>query len=82
MRTQTITRTINTTCGKIISYFQKDGEVAKMHSMEGPALIYPKEEKKASEYFIYGIKYSKSKWQELVNQQKVVASTEPTSLEF
>ena len=82
MRTHTITRTINTTCGKTISYFQKDGEVAKMHSMEGPALIYPKEEKKASEYYIYGIKYSKSKWQELINQQKVKVVAEPLSFEF
>jgi len=82
MRTHTIFRTINTTCGKTISYFQKDNEVAKMHSMEGPALIYPKDEKKVSEYYIYGIKYSRAKWQELVNQHKATIAVEPTFLDF
>jgi len=56
--------------------------VAKMHSMEGPALIYPKDEKKVSEYYIYGIKYSRAKWQELVNQHKATIAVEPTFLDF
>jgi len=53
-----------------------------MHSMEGPALIYPKDDKKASEYYIFGIRYSKSKWQELVNQHKAVPTGEPMRFDF
>jgi len=82
MKTQTIVRTIKTVCGKTITYFQKDEEVAKMHSMECPALIYPKDDKKASEYYIFGIRYSKSKWQELVNQHKAVPTGEPMRFDF
>ena len=82
MKTYTTVRTITTTCGKQITYFQKNDEVAKMHSMEGPALIYPAEEKKASEYYIFGVKYSKTKWQELVNQHKAMPVGDPLKFEF
>jgi len=82
MRTQTVVKTINTACGKEITYFQKDNEVAKMHSMEGPALIYPKEEKKAPEYYIYGIRYSKTRWQELISQHKAMPLGDAMKFEF
>jgi len=82
MRTHTVVRTMKTACGKEITYFQKNDEVAKMHSMEGPALIYPAEEKKASEYYIFGIKYTKTKWQELVNQHKAMPVGDPLKFEF
>ena len=39
----------------------------KLHSWEGPALVYPKESKQKSEYYIYGIRYDKEKWLELKN---------------
>ena len=82
MRTHTVVRTIKTTCGKEITYFQKNDEVAKMHSMEGPALIYPADEKKAPEYYIFGVKYTKTKWQELVNQHKAMPVGDPLKFEF
>jgi len=82
MRTHTYTKTINTTCGKTVSYFQQEGEVAKMHSMEGPALIYSKEEGKAPEYYLFGIKYSKGRWRELVNQHKAVPIVDAMKFDF
>ena len=82
MKTHTVIRTIKTTCGKEITYFQKGDEVAKMHSTEGPAITYPADEKKAPEYYIYGIRYSKTKWQELVNQHKAIPTGEPFKFTF
>lgn len=82
MRTHTTIKNINTVCGKELTYLEATGQPNRMHSMEGPAVIYPKEEKKTPEYYIFGIKYSKNKWQELVNSHKVVASGEPTRLDF
>jgi len=72
MRIQTGVKTIKTVCGKTISYF-KEGDVLKMHSLEGPAIVYPKEEKKLPEYYVYGVRYTKQKWQELVNLHKATA---------
>lgn len=40
---------------------------SKLHSWEGPALVYPKESKQKPEYYIYGIQYDKEKWLELKN---------------
>lgn len=82
MRTYTYTKTIKTVCGKTISYFQKEGEVAKMHSLEGPAIIYPKEEKKAPDYYVYGVKYPKARWLDLKAQHKTVPSDTPVRLEM
>jgi len=82
MRTYTTLRTINTVCGKTLTYLEVTGQPNKLHSTQGPALVYSKEEKKASEYYLFGTKYSKSRWQELVNQQKVTVTAEPTSFEF
>lgn len=70
MKTISIVKTITTVCGKTLTFFQEGDNVAKMHSMEGPAVIYPEDSKKAAEYFIYGIKYSKSRWQSIVTQHK------------
>ncbi len=72
MRSVSITRTMRTTCGKTISYFQEGDGVAKAHSFEGPAIIYPKEDGLQPEYYIYGVKYTKARWQELVNQHKAM----------
>ena len=82
MKIHTTIKIIKTACGKTISYFLEEGKTARMHSTEGPALIYSKEENKASEYYIYGIKYSKSKWLDLVNQQKAVGTGEPINFDF
>ena len=79
MRTRSITRTINTICGKTISYLQTDGQPNKMHSVDGPALIYSDSDSKAPEYYLYGIKYSKAEWKERLSQKKVSA---PADISF
>ena len=76
MRTRSTVRTMNTVCGKTISYLQTDGQPNKMHSVEGPALIYADEDNKAPEYYLYGIKYSKAEWKERLTQRKPLATTE------
>lgn len=82
MKSVSVVRTITTVCGKTITYLQDPGENAKMHSMTGPALIYPEGEKKSPEYYLFGVKYSKQQWQELVNVTKPTASTDAISLDF
>lgn len=81
MRTTTVMKTIKTICGKTISYLQETGQIAKAHSTTGPAIIYPKEEKKSPEYYLFGVKYSKAQWQELLNQTKASATTDATLLD-
>lgn len=73
---------MKTTCGKTISYFQYEDGVCKAHSLDGPAIIYPKEEGKASEYYVFGIKYNKAQWQELVNQHKAVVPTDLNKFDY
>ena len=70
MRTRTTLRTMKTVCGKTLSYLETPGEVNKLHSVEGPAFIYPDSENKAPEYYLFGIKYSKNEWKSMVNQHK------------
>lgn len=82
MRTTTVMKTFNTVCGKTISYCQDTGQIAKAHSTTGPAIVYPKEEKKAPEYYLFGIKYSKSDWQDLINQSKVNPAAAGLKLDF
>ena len=82
MRTVSIVRTIKTACGKKISYYQEPGCTAKAHSLEGPAVIYPESDNQADEYYIYGIKYSKTRWQELVNQHKASLVVDTGGLEM
>jgi len=61
---------MNTACGKTISYLQTDGQPNKMHSTEGPAVVYRKDENKAPEYYLYGVKYSKADWKDRVTFRK------------
>ena len=72
MRTHTTIKTMKTVCGKTLSYLDVTGQVAKMHSTEGPAVIFAEEEKKAPEYYLFGIKYSKNEWKSLINQHKAI----------
>jgi hypothetical protein len=51
------TRTLTTPEGTTITYF--DG---KLHSWDGPALKHPKSTKQKSEYYLYGIPYTKDEW--------------------
>lgn len=76
MRTASYTKTIKTTCGKTITYFQEEGKNAKAHSFTDAAIIYPESENKAPEYYLYGIKYKKAEWQELVNQYKDITPSD------
>lgn len=76
MRTRSVTKTMNTVCGKTISFLQTDGQPNKMHSVEGPALIYADQDSKAPEYYLYGIRYSKAEWKERLSQRKVAATVD------
>ncbi len=79
MRTRSIIKVINTVCGKTISYLEVDGRSNKMHSVDGPALVYPEVDNKAPEYFLYGIRYSKAEWKERLSQKKI---TVPADISF
>ena len=82
MRTTTVIKKMNTVCGKALTYLETTGEPNRFHSTEGPAIIYSKDEKKAPEYYLFGIKYPKNKWQELVNQSKITPSADGFKLDF
>ena len=76
MRTKSTIKKIKTICGKELSYLETTGEPNKMHSTEGPAVVYPDSENKTPEYYLFGIKYSKNEWKSLINQQKPVSAAE------
>ena len=76
MRTRSTVKVMNTVCGKTISFLQTDGYPNKMHSVEGPAVIYPEMDNKSPEYYLYGIKYSKADWKERLSQRKTMLTTE------
>ena len=82
MKTYTTIRTMNTTCGKTVSYLEIDGQTAKMHSTTGPAVVYSDDESKAPEYYLFGIKYPKLKWKELVNLQKAIPAGDAINLDM
>lgn len=79
MRTRSTVKVINTVCGKTISYLEVDGQSNKMHSVDGPALVYSEVDNKASEYFLYGIRYSKAEWKERLAQKKTIT---PADISF
>lgn len=70
MKSRSVVKTMKTACGKTVTYLQADGESNKMHSIEGPAIVYPENENKAPEYYLYGMKYSKSDWETRVAQRE------------
>lgn len=79
MRTRSIVKTMNTICGKTITFLQTEGHPNRMHSVDGPALIYSDADNKAPEYYLYGIKYSKAEWKERLTQKKTVT---PADISF
>lgn len=82
MRTQTLQKTIKTTCGKMISFLQTLGDpLVKAHSTEGPAIIYPESEETLPEYYIHGVKHSKAQWKEYLAHTKVTTVTDPIMLD-
>ena len=52
-----MTKKMKTTDGSIVYYL--DG---KMHNFDGPAYI-PQGNKRAAEYYLFGIKYTKEQWE-------------------
>lgn len=60
-------RTITTTDGNIIHLVEIPGEVAKPHSIDGPAWIYADGKK---EYYIYGLKHTQISWEKAVSFYK------------
>lgn len=76
MKTHSITKTMKTLCGKEVSYLETTGHSNIMHSLTGPAIIYPEIENKIPEYYLFGIKYFKNEWKSLVNQHKPSPASE------
>jgi len=68
---QSVFKTIKTPDGIVLHTYKEPGKTAVPHSLEGPAIKYPKSMKKQDEYFIYGVKYSKDSWLEAKNVTKV-----------
>lgn len=64
-------RTMKTLDGIVLELYKEDGKNAVPHSMDGPAIKYPKSMKRADEYFIYGIQYTKERWEEARDSSKV-----------
>ena len=64
-------KTIKTPDGVILHVFKQPGKNPIPHSLDGPAIKYPKTMKRVDEYFIYGVKYTKDKWLEAKNTTKV-----------
>jgi len=54
------TKRLVTAEGTIAYYLNLNG-INKLHNIDGPALI-PNGNKRASEYYIFGIKYTKEQW--------------------
>lgn len=46
-----------------IAYYLNTNGVNKLHNIDGPALI-PNGNKRASEYYLFGIKYTKTQWED------------------
>jgi hypothetical protein len=81
MRAQTIQKTISTVCGKTISFLQTPGEVAKAHSTQGPAIVYPESEGISPEYYLNGVKMTKTQWREALSQYKAIIVADPIILD-
>lgn len=60
-------RIINTTCGHQFVVIDEQRKILKPHSTSRAAAIYPDG---TEEYYLYGIKYEKSVWQQMVKQNK------------
>lgn len=82
MKSVSVVKTIKTVCGKTVTFLQDPGVNPKMHSMTGPALVYPEDEKKSPEYYLFGVKYSKQQWQEMINSFKPTAAADAIKLDF
>jgi len=64
-------KTIKTPDGVVLHTYTAPGKKPVPHSLDGPAIKYPKDSKRKDEYFIFGVAYSKDKWTELKDDSKV-----------
>lgn len=64
-------RTMRTPEGIILELYREEGKNPVPHSLDGPAIKYPKSMKRPDEYYIYGIPYTKEKWEETKESSKV-----------
>ena len=74
-------KTMNTVCGKTLTYIETEGLHNKMHSTEGPAVVYSEADNKASEYYLFGIRYTKPQWKSLLSQNKPIVDSTPMNFD-
>lgn len=65
MKSKSMFRILKAIDGRTIHILEEDDKPGKPHCITGPAIIYPESDKKASEYYLFGIKYEKDRWTEL-----------------
>lgn len=54
---------LKTPDGRVIYYFNNP-EKRVLHNWEGPAFIYPKDQKQKPEYYLFGQQMTKEEWEE------------------
>lgn len=64
-------KTIKTVDGVVLHTYNQEGKNPVPHSLDGPAIKYPRDSKRKDEYFIFGIAYTKEKWLEVKEDAKV-----------
>lgn len=69
--TQNSFKTIRTLEGITLKLYREEGKNPILHSLDGPAIKYPKGMKRPDEYYIYGIPYTKKRWEETKESSKV-----------
>lgn len=67
----TTIKKIKTPDGVIITYYCEPGKAPKLHSLDGPAIKYPRGSKKKDVYAIYGREMDKKDWLSYKNDSKV-----------
>lgn len=65
-------RSINTTEGHLFHIVEIPGQLAKPHSINGPAITYADGKK---DYYVYGLKHSYQDWLRVVSGYKVIKNT-------
>ena len=68
---ESYTRKIKTPDGAILTMFVEPGKNAKLHSLTGPAIKYPKGSDKRDVYAIYGKEMTRREWTILKNDSKI-----------
>ena len=66
-------RIINTTCGHQFVVIDEQRKILKPHSTRRAAAIYPDG---SEEFYLYGIRYEKSVWEQMTKQSRKTNSEE------